>query len=340
MRHAALRFAPLVEGWAGPVDWQSLRSQPFAYVSLPDSQLSPEQLRAHYERVDEAYRQTYRGCGLHYLGSTPQTLLPASAPESVSLPADGWAAQGTLVARTVEVAVNRPAFRERLRAALAAQGRIRVRLGHRVEEIERAAEGFRVSAVTADGQPWRGQFATVVNCSWTDRLRLDRQLGSAPDRGWVYGLKYRLLGRLPGASGRPSLTFALGTFGDLVTYPGDHVYVSWYPVCLRGWSQDRAPPACWDRPCSGRTLPADSAAVTAGVQREFGRIVPALRHLCVEDVAPGVICSWGTRDIDDPASELHRRSTTRSPRASSPAHPLFADRLAARLRAEGGLRGA
>ncbi len=346
MLASALRFGPLLEEWIGPVDWDRLRSQPFSYVMLPDSQLSELQLRGHYEGIDRAYREQYRDEGLHYLGLTPETLLPGTTERSASCPPHEWLAKGTVVADTAEVAVDRPRFRDRMLAAVAENPLISVRLGRRVEDVERTAGGFRVSTADPGGAVGRAEFAIVVNCSWTDRLRLDRQLGIEPDRNWVYRLKYRLLGRLPGASSRPSLTFVLGPYGDLVTYPGDRIYVSWYPVCMRGWSNELTPPGDWAAPCRSQAPAGDAAEVTAGVMREFGAIIPAVRDVQVDDVGAGVIFSWGTRDIDDPESELHRRSeigvdggdgyyTINTGKFTCA--PLFADQLTARIRMDGGL---
>jgi len=344
MLDAALHFAPLIDGWIGPVDWHRLRSRPFAYATLPDSQLSFDQLRTHYERIDHLYIRNYRTSGLHYLGQTPDSLLNGTMAS--------WNNAVRLVAATAEVALDRSQFRDRMCRAIAAAPSIEVRSGCRVEEIAKTPGGFRVSLMEStpptlsrgQGERMRQDFAAVVNCSWTDRLRLDKQLGIEPDRGWVYRLKYRVLGRLPGAACRPSLTFALGPYGDVVTYPDDRVYISWYPVCMRGWSRDLAPPAEWEPPCSGRTPAALVADVTEAVLREFGKIIPELRNTQVETVDAGVIFSWGTRDIDQPESELHRRSDIGVEGGNGyysintgkfTCGPLFASRLATLMQTEG-----
>jgi hypothetical protein len=139
---------------------------------------------------------------------------------------------------------------------------------------------------------------------------------------------------------------ALGPYGDFVTYPEDRVYISWYPVCMRGWSKELTPPDDWSLPCRSQTPVADAAEVLEGVMREFGAIIPAIRDVTVDDIGAGVIFSWGTRDIDDPGSELHSRSeigvdgldgyyTINTGKFTCA--PLFADQLTARIRADGGL---
>lgn len=342
MLDAALHFAPLMERWTGTLDWGAMTSQPFAYATLPDSQLPADQLLAHYTWLDERYRERYRGSGLHYLGATPDTLLPA--PSSNGRAAADWPARGAIVADTAERSLHSARLRDRLRAALSAHPHIEVVLGTRVQAIEAAAGGFRISAEAADGGRWERAFASVVNCSWSDRLRLDRHVGIEPDRPWVYRLKYAIRGRLPESHRRPSLTFALGPYGDVVTYPDDQVYVSWYPVCMRGWSHALTPPSAWDPARNAAPSAEERAAVLDGVMDEFGAIVPGLRETAVNYVGAGVIFSWGTRDIDHRSSELHRRDqigvaggdgyyTINTGKFTC--GPLFADRLGTRMRADG-----
>ena len=67
-----------------------------------------------------------------------------------------------------------------------------------------------------------------------------------------------------------------------------------------------APPACWG------TMPDDTYLST--IAREsfaaMEAIVPQLRNVHPQEirVRAGVIVAWGSTDIDDRASELHRRS--------------------------------
>lgn len=140
-----------------------------------------------------------------------------------------------------------------------------------------------------------------------DRLRLDRHLGLEPDRRWIFRLKHRLTGRLPGAEALPSCTFVLGPYGDFVRDHGDSVYLSWYPVRLRR-SGELSPPVSWEPACRSELTEEESRDIAAGIVDAFRATMPALRDVRVEDVGGGVIFAWGSLDIDDPASELHRRS--------------------------------
>jgi hypothetical protein len=344
MLDAAFRFAPLVDSWIGQTDWQTFRSNPFTYVTFESSLLSSKQLSCHYERIENSYRQNYKNSGLNYLGLVPKSLLTTAA--STFRWTDWRPADGTKVADTSEVALDLPRFRNRLCTAVSTQSSISVRLRHRVHEIERNVSGFQLTCIDSNRELWRQDFNAVVNCSWTDRLRLDRQLGIEPNREWVYRLKYRLFGRLEGSTHYPSLTFALGPYGDVVTYPDGRVYVSWYPVCMRGWSNDVAPPSEWEGPCSGLTEPCDSNRLSHDVIREVGEILPPLRKMQVDAVDAGVIFSWGTTDIDCLSSELHSRSEIGVSGGDGyysintgkfTCAPLFADQLMTRIRANGDL---
>jgi hypothetical protein len=174
--------------------------------------------------------------------------------------------------------------------------------------VQRTATGFRVEGTTAEGIIWRRESSTVVNCLWEGRLAIDRQLGLLPQRPWVYRLKYRVLGRLPASlTAMPSLTLMLGRFGDVVNYGDGRVYVSWYPACLRGWSSGVTVPDHWERACRGDIPPAEMREIADQSLQALDGIVPGFRQCDIDSVAAGVIFSWGDTDIDDSASELHRR---------------------------------
>lgn len=197
MLESALHFAPLLDRWVGPLDWDTLRSRPFTYATLPDSMLHADQLCEHYERIDRAYREHYRRPDLHYLGLRPETLLPTASDRVRAPDGEDWPATGGVLAATEERAVDRAGFRDRMRAAVAARSNIRVRYRHRVQEVTRTADGYRVSAVGPGGDRWESG-------SPGDQLLVDRPATARPSgrhravHGWVYRLKYRVLGRLPG----------------------------------------------------------------------------------------------------------------------------------------------
>ena len=307
MLDASLAFAPLLESWlGGPLDWQSIRSTPFLYAVMPDSLLSFEELGEFYDRVQSAYLE--RLGARNYLGLQPRTIWRPVKPAGYPSWFDRSAISGLF--ETEEAAVDLDKLRNRLAAGVEEAERIHTRYGSRVENVERTPTGFRASGLTASGDAWEERADIVVNCLWGGRLTLDQAMGLRPERPWVYRLKYRVLGELPKQlAGLPSLTFVLGRYGDIATYGGATSYLSWYPACLQGWSDELAPPAAWADACAGRPDPATAERVASETLAALDRIVPGIAASTVTHVDAGVIFSWGRPhvDVDDPDSELHER---------------------------------
>lgn len=307
MLDASLAFAPSLESWLGrELDWPAMCSTPFTYAVMPDSLLSLDQVCAFYARVQAAYEE--RLAGRTYLGKAPTTVWRPIARRD--WPA--WIASDQIsgLIETAEVAIDLERLRAQLEAALVASPRIALRFGSRVDAVERIAGGFRVSGSARAGERWQREAGIVVNCLWEGRLQLDRSMGIEPSRQWVYRLKYRVLGGLPPELvNLPSLTFVLGPYGDIATYAGASTYLSWYPTCLQGWSDELTPPKAWAAACEGRADPATGAAIARETLAALDRIVPGVAGSTVTHVDAGVICSWGHSyvDVDDPRSELHER---------------------------------
>jgi glycine/D-amino acid oxidase-like deaminating enzyme len=338
MLEGALRFDRIVERLVGrPMAWDELRSSDFIYAVLPGSLRTPEELAETYALLQSQYDRLVESDSLTYVGTRPRAL----AWQLTEDVAHRWLAPGMSsgVFATSELALDLERFRPPLRAALERADGMERRFGHRVESVERTANGFRLEGRTADGEAWSIDAAVVVNCLWEDRMRLDAQLGLEPRRPWVHRLKYRLVGRLPAAlAGLPSFTFVLGPFGDIVTWPSGRAYLSWYPACLRGWCSELEVPEAWQAPCSGESEPALVREITADALGELGRIVPGLGGIAVDTVDAGIITAWGTTDVDDPQSALHERHDV-GPRARDgwisvdtgklTMAPLFAEQAAA-----------
>lgn len=115
----------------------------------------------------------------------------------------------------------------------------------------RANGRFRIEGVAPDG-PWQLDADQVVNALWESRLTVDRTIGLKSALGWVHRLKYKVLARVPEQLRRaPSVTMVLGPYGDVVIRPDGTGYFSWYPLALRGWTHEIAPPDSWSRACRG-----------------------------------------------------------------------------------------
>ena len=306
---AALKFSPLLDEWLEmQVDWRSMTSTPFVYLVARDSMLSAEKLYAHYARLQDDFNEiTEAGHDAFYLGNDlrGKVLWKRADPKI-----DRWfsAKHAADCIETVELALDREKFRTLLRARLASFPEIETRFGHSIETLERTAHGFRVQGTRADGTPWHASAETVVNCLWDGRLVFDQQLGIAPACAFVMRLKYRVVGELaPAFAGLPSFTMVLGRYGDIVVYPNAPSYFSWYPACMRGWSQTIAPPVEWDAACVGNAPREISEHVARETLAAFDEIVPGIKSSRVGLVDAGVIYSRGATDIDDYASALHRR---------------------------------
>jgi hypothetical protein len=154
----------------------------------------------------------------------------------------------------------------------------------------------------------RDTYDHVVNALWEGRLAVDASLDLRPSRPWMHRFKYGIRFRpMPGAPPLPTIAITLGPFGELVVYGQGIAYLNWYPACLDGISREVTPPAWHPSPSEPRR-----ARVVSETLQAMAEIVLPLRDLdpgrlleCT--VQGGVIVAWGRTDIDDPASELHRR---------------------------------
>jgi hypothetical protein len=306
---AALNFSPLLDSWLGtPLNWRALTSAPFLYLIARDSMLTPDAIRAHYERLQDSLNELVtQGERASYLGmDLREGPLWRTAPPDTRK----WFSQAHIeeTIETQELALNGRKFRELVCARLRSCPEIKLRLGHQIETIERTHTGFCVAGERADGSRWSESAQLAVNCLWDGRLALDERLGIFPQRPFVMRLKYRVLGVLPDAlANLPSATMVLGRYGDIVRYSDAPTYLSWYPACLRGWSTNVTPPTEWDAVCAGNPPTEIADAVARETLDAFEKIVPNLRHTRVQTVDGGVIHSWGETDIDDAASALHKR---------------------------------
>jgi hypothetical protein len=116
------------------------------------------------------------------------------------------------------------------------------------------------------------------------------------------------MGTLPGRlAGMPSFTEVLGPYGDIVVYPAARTYLSWYPALMRGWSAELTTPPAWENACNGQVEGPQAAELAQAALAGLEHVVPGIRDCRIDLVDAGIIFSWGTSDIDDPDSELHRR---------------------------------
>ena len=274
MLRSALSFAPLLDEWLpGAFSWPALRSNPFLYVIARETQVPRSKLFAHYARIEDRARELQTlDPSLNYLGERPTCLWEVRE----HLPSWLNAAFASDVVATPEVSIDTACLRKILGEALSVEPRIELMYRHVVEEVVRKPYGFTVTGQTRAGEPWRRDAGSVVNALWDGRLAIDAQLDLVPRKRWLYRFKHRVLARTPrDLTGLPSMTVVLGAFGDVVTRSRDEsIYLSWYPICQTGWSQDLAPPAAWSAAATGTLHISEQEPIIRGTLAAFDHLIP------------------------------------------------------------------
>jgi hypothetical protein len=165
--------------------------------------------------------------------------------------------------------------------------------------------------VEGDGEagPWRLRAEQVVNATWERRLGLDAQLGLEIPAHVLHRLKYRVMARVPAAlRGGPSVSMVLGRHGDVVIRGAGDAFLSWYPVGLKGWSEQAEPPRAWDAACTGTSPAGERATIAAGIVTAIDAWYRGMGACEPVQVDAGAIVAIGRSDVDDPSSGLHDRS--------------------------------
>jgi glycine/D-amino acid oxidase-like deaminating enzyme len=304
MIRGALSFAPFLARHLG-IDPAALQlSDPAAYVVHRDSQRTPAEVAAYLEDVHRMIGEAAAGDPGCYFGRDLAGPLRRWSDGERNVVFDG----GTAVAAfdSPEVAINPLDLAARFRERIAAEERITLRLGEEVLAVEDCAAP---AVVLRDGEGVRREgFDHVVNALWEGRLAIDATLGFAPSRPWLHRLKYGVSFRRPEPSPPlRSATFVSGPFGEVVNYRDGLVYLTWYPVCLTELSRETTPPFWATHPCEP-----ERSRLIAGTVAAMAAFIPALRDLDATALPEatargGAIVAWGSTDIYDAGSELHRR---------------------------------
>jgi glycine/D-amino acid oxidase-like deaminating enzyme len=294
----ALSFEPLLKALLGEEAPVAI-SEPFYYAVHRDSQVDTEAFCAHLDAIHEILEQTpnrddYFGMDLR---RSPRRLSQAELEDRFDprLIASAF--------ETGEIAIDLPGVCASIRKAIADDPRIEVRSGCTIVSVTDADNRMSVRSTGGDGIA-SDSFETVVNTLWEGRLAIDATRDIHPRRPWIHRFKYGIrFGSTTGGS-MPSVTLVLGPFGDLVDYGDGQFYLSWYPACMAASSTSLSPPnwqADPEDPLRANILEESFAAMA--------EIIPGLHGAQAEDVTVrgGYIVAWGSSDIDDQVSELHRR---------------------------------
>lgn len=290
MVEGSLAFAPLVDEWCGGFDWKAARSERFAYVVMNQGLTGPEQIEAHYEQVVEELGKASSSFGSNYLGADLRDAAverrSGVVPGMVEGRSSCWfeTPERAIDPRMLAASMVEAASRERL---------VEIRTGHRVLAANRSGGGFELDLDT-DAGAGTIRAETVINCAWEGRPMLDNMI--LEDR-WEgsFRIKHHVVLRGGELAGLRSSTLVQGPFGDVVIWPNDDVYVSWYPDARTHFG---------DRP--DRTLEGDRG-VAETVHAAMRGLFPALAGFELVSSAPCYILARGRTDIDDPSSGLHQR---------------------------------
>jgi hypothetical protein len=304
MLRGALAFAPFLRRHLGFDPERIGRSGPTTYLVHRDSQLNLEQVSRYLTAHQALLAEAAAGRDGDYFGLDlrPPPLL---RPGGCAAEYDPEFVRG--IFNTQEIAIEPEELAKVIRDRIAATDGIEVRLGWRVGGVTEDGLKLRVRRDGVEKYPRHG-FDHVVNALWDGRLAVDATLGLLPRRPWLYRFKYGIQFQLPsGEPALPTVTLILGPFGEIVTYASGAVYLTWYPVCMRGLTEALIPP---DWPM----YPGDPlrTEIAEGTLRALAEIVPPLRCIHLDrmsdlKVKGGVIVAFGSTDIVDPHSELHHR---------------------------------
>ncbi len=299
----AIRFRSTLGRWIDLDRDRLVTSAPYYYAVHTETMTSVPELEHHYLRCKHLFEDACSSTGLSYLnGERTLTVerLPRADLEKI---VDG--ATFLAVFRTSERAVDPRRVAASLREAVRASPRVRFVANASISSVAWADSGKLVCTFRLGGASFAEPYDQVVNTLWHGRLAIDASLGLAPPSAWLF--RYKLGGRLNtpiGPETVPSLTIALGPFGDIVNLGGEGVYFCWYPTGLLGTSRELTPPD-WD-------LSVPSAEQQEVLHRSYETLrtlCPPLGSLHYGDVEPcgGVIFAWGQTDIDHHDSGLHAR---------------------------------
>lgn len=302
MLSGALAFEPFLRRHLGTeFVWET--SSPAAYVVHRDSQHGTAEVAGYLAAVHDLVAEAAVVPGAAYLGG--DVIAPIRRWSAAEIEAHFDPTSALAVFDSPEVAVDPLALAALVRARIADEPRIEVRLGHRVESVRREPGGD----LTVAGPAWQATFGQVVNALWGGRMAVDQTMGHRPARAWLHRLKYGVSVPWPESLPTPpSATVISGPFGEVVSYPDRTTYLTWYPACVLGYSSAINPPANW------LTHPGDPlrSEIALNTVKGLAEFMPSLgslpgSHLADAVVKGGVIVAWGETDIDDPASELHNR---------------------------------
>jgi len=302
MLKGAHSFSPLLDRWCGDLPWHKWKSSGFRYAIMPGSMAEIPVLENYYEqlrtRLPDAIgnlpvKPSYFGKSIEWMWKRSKTTKSSPIVNGNHVPCID----------TEEIAIDVQLFSNKLREIVSGKPEITVRPNSRVINVERLNNGFKLEIESA-GKTCHLDADVVINCAWTDRIRLDRLASvEIEDTPLSYRIKHRVIVQpLSSDNDLVPVTMVQGPYGDIVPYKNGSIYLSWYPEC-RTYFNHLPPPA---EIYGAETL----SAIADRTLTKMSELFPALHSSKILTCSPGVIVAEGTSDVDDPESKLHRRSTS------------------------------
>jgi hypothetical protein len=303
----ALRFQSILTRLIGDAAETLRLSHPFVYLVPVDSIASPDELGGRFARLDETYRDELAADpAVSYFGRRPRSLshrIPLSAVAAHIRPDRFIGAF-----QTEEVAIDTQELADVVQDAIVAHPNIDLLTSHTVKSVERVNGRFLIEGTSSDGT-WQLESGQVINALWENRFKIDRTVGLEHESGWLHRLKYRVIARLPKVmQDGPSTTLVVGPYGDVVVRPDATAYFSWYPLGLRGWSEELAPPDSWNAACRGELGADERRSVSSALLGAIDEWYPGAAQATPIIVDAGAIVAYGRTDVGDIKSGLHDRT--------------------------------
>lgn len=303
MVDGALDFRRFLNRWID-ADEAIRKSTPFVYAVQKGSQLTGEQIGAHFKRCREIFGELAGDGKRDYLGARDPLVFEELSQTEIGdlLDSDAY----LTAFQTNEYAVDPRVIRNALVDAVQAQPRVSIHCGHRVTQVAPRRNGK--FDITFENGRVDGPFDQVVNATWEGRMEIDAGLGIHPPREWSLRHKFghRVTVRL-NACDLPSVTSVLGAYGDIVNFGEEGFFLSWYPVGMVEMTRNKSLARNWfDWSHEDRM---DVFRKSVAHWRVFCPKLDTL-DFCESDVDPasGVIFALGDTDIDDDHSLLHLRN--------------------------------
>lgn len=303
MLPGSLAFKPLVENLIGcPIDDCTTPSDDF-FLCHRHSVVDPDAMHGYLQQVAALVRQ-HPDAGQYLADASACRVHRLSARELAALTDSPHIVAGF---RVPERSVATNWIADRYVEALAAEPRIVLRLGARINSVTRddcARNGERWHVESRLGRD--GPYDYIVNALWNGRLAVDASAGLPPAGKWSNRYRLSLFAKTTAAVATPSTIIATGPFGDLKNYNGRDFYLSWYPSGLMMDSALVSPP---------EPPRLDEASVREKTDSIFQRLTELLpqvgdirQHLERVSLRGGWVFAAGQGQLSDPRSTLHRRS--------------------------------